>query len=383
MNATIEIKGTSAFLEIGKSDISGDFKQSPNGQFFMICDTLYSPSGNNDKECAVVFTADYVCYKKAIPNDVCVDIFYVFDDGSSLIVTEDEDLIRLDGTGKQITKRKICSIESHGFLDQILYIIGDNEEGDTVLSLYDFQNNKFISRTIPNIEYDEDDEDNEDQYSCDVELEIVNNNFVFVYENKTEVIAFDLQGNKIVVPESDRNTAIKNIIKREEMQKTERAISQYEYWTKRLLQKHQEGNTEEIDRAESEVKKYKDLLPSDYFTCNRTLDISQNCDIRENAESTPMLISDPIIQNQPQTPDFAPTMQNAHIAPSPQKPQSVPLHQRVWKLLRTKFALILALFAVFGIVSSERTTSDLSAALLLIGIAAIIVLSAVKKVKEG
>ena len=201
MGAKIEFKGNTAFLQVNKSDISGDFKQSPSSQYFMICDTMYSSSGNNDHECAVVFTKHSVIYKKPLPDDSCALDFYLFDDGSSLIVLDNETMIRLDAEGKQIAKRAFHAEDACGMHGHCLYGIGTDDAGHTTLSIYNIESGEHIARTIPDIEYDDDEK--EDMFSNDTEWELVGDNFIFVYENGIDCIAYDMDGNQITPSPSD------------------------------------------------------------------------------------------------------------------------------------------------------------------------------------
>ena len=194
MGTKIEFKNDSAYIEIGNSDISGRYVTSPNGRYFMICDTLYVPSGN-DRQYAFVFTKDEVSYKKLIPNDECGESFYVFDDGQSLILTDDCNLIRLDATGKQLSKRKLPDVETNGIIGSKFYAVGYNDDGNTALFIYDLESGRAISKSIPDIEFDDDDKD--DLLSSDVEWSIVGEKFVFVYENGVDAVAFDLNGQPV------------------------------------------------------------------------------------------------------------------------------------------------------------------------------------------
>lgn len=200
MRTTIKFKNGTADIEIGNSDISGRYVTSPNGRYFMICDTLYVPSGN-DKEYAFVFTKDEVCYKKLIPNEAAVESFYVFDDGQSLILTDESTLIRFDVTGKQISKRTAPELDDNGLIGSVFYGIGSDDDGCMVLFIYNLESGRVVSRTIPDIEYDDDDKD--DLYSSDAEWDIVGEKFVFVYENGVDAIAFDLNGQPVVCLQSD------------------------------------------------------------------------------------------------------------------------------------------------------------------------------------
>lgn len=221
--ATIEFKDKKAFIEIGKSDISGEFKQSKNGQYYMICDTLFSASGN-DREYAIVFTKKDIVYKKPLSDDSDVSDFYVFDDGSSLLMVDDEALIRLDAAGKQITKRKIRADDSHGLLSGRFYTIGSDDEGLAVLSIYDLDSGIFIARTIPDIEYDDDEK--EDQLSSDVEWELIGDRFVFVYENGVDSIAYDLDGNQVTPSQEDINRIHHTRLQKENKRKADHAKAQ-------------------------------------------------------------------------------------------------------------------------------------------------------------
>lgn len=200
MRTTIKFKNGTADIEIGNSYIYGDYVASPSGQYFMTCGTLCVPSGN-DKEYAFVFTKDEVCYKKQIPNDAAGESFYVFDDGQSLILTDESTLIRLDATGKQISKRTVPELDTNGIIESVFYGIGSDDEGLTLLFLYDLDSGRSVTRTIPDIEFDDD--DTEDLLSSDVEWSLIGEKFVFVYENGVDAVALDLKGNPVECLQSD------------------------------------------------------------------------------------------------------------------------------------------------------------------------------------
>lgn len=271
MRTTIKFKNGAADIEIGNSDISGKYVTSPNGRYFMICDTLYTPSGN-DKEYAFVFTKDEVCYKKLIPNEAAGESFYVFDDGQSLILTDESTLIRLDVTGKQISKRTVPELDENGIIGSVFYGIGYDDDGLTFLYLYDLESGRVVTRTIPDIEYDDD--DTEDLLSSDVEWSIIGEKFVFVYANGIDAVTLDLHGNPMGSLECDIEAVNDKRAKKEEAQQIERqqrAISQYQYWVKRLESDKASGkDTAEIERAESEIMKYKERLPEGYIDNNKT-----------------------------------------------------------------------------------------------------------------
>lgn len=200
MEIKIEFKGATAYIDIGNSDISGEYVVSPNGQYFMLCNTLFTPSGN-DREYAIVFSKDNVVYKKAIPGDSGCLARYVFDDASSLVLTDECDLLCYDPSGKQVKKALGIEPEQHGFVGDVFYIIGSNEDGNTTLFCYDRQSNKSSKVVIPDIEYA--DEEKEDQLSSDVEYLHIGNRFVFLYENATDAVAYDLNCRQTALNPSD------------------------------------------------------------------------------------------------------------------------------------------------------------------------------------
>ena len=259
----IELKKEDAIIEFGKSDIWGKYKQSPNGEYYIICDTLYTPS--TSAEYIFVFTSKDVLYKKAIPGDINPEWFKVFDDGGSIIVTE-EVILSIGPDGKQTVKKKIPGFEACDLVGNTLYVVGENNDGCKFLLLFDIDSKTTIQQVIPNIEYEENTEDEEceekeTQYSSNTEMLFTGAKFVFVYENETDAIAFDLNGNKVAPTATEVETA--NVNRREKIRKynIDRAKTSYEYWSKRLEQSINEKKTvEEIERAELETKKYGDRL---------------------------------------------------------------------------------------------------------------------------
>lgn len=263
MNYDIRIKNGSVTIDFGQSDIGGKYKQSPNGEYYIICDTLYTPS--TSAEYIFVFTTKNVLYKKAIPGDINPEWFEVFDDGGCIIVTE-EIILSIGPDGKQAAKKKIPGFETCDLAGNTLYVVGENNDGCKFLLLFDINNKTTIQQVIPNIEYegnpeDEEDEEKETQYSSDAEMLFTGIKFVFVYENETDAVAFDLLGNKVTPTAAEIETA--NINRREKIRryKIENAKNSYEYWLKRLDQtKKDRKDNAAIEEATAKILKYKELL---------------------------------------------------------------------------------------------------------------------------
>lgn len=260
MNYDIMLKNGQATIDFGQSDIGGKYKQSPNGEYYMICDTLNTPS--TSMEYLFVFTPKDVLYKKAIPGDAQAEWFTVFDDGGSMVVTEEYILV-LGNDGKQITKKNLPGFSFCDIIGRTLYVIGENDDGIKFLLLFDIDSKTSIQQIIPDIEYDDDSEDEkrETQYSSDTEMLFTGKKFIFVYENETDAIAFDLHGNKDTPSDIEIKTA--NMNRRERVRKysIERAKTSYEYWSNRLAQdKKGRKDAAEIERATKEVQKYKERL---------------------------------------------------------------------------------------------------------------------------
>lgn len=250
MNYNIELKDGCATIEFGQSDISGKYRQSSNGEYYILCDTLYSPS--NCRDYLFVFTKQDVVYKKAIPGEERVNWFMVSDEGESFIVTDAYILI-LSLDGKQVMKKTLPLFTVCYFVGNTLYVVGENDSGITFLLLLDVVSKSVSKKVVPNI-------DSEKQSSSYAELLFTGEKFVFVYENEVDAIAFDLHGNKVLPSIDEVETANANRRERIKNSKIERAKSQYEYWTKRLEREKQNNNPKEIERSELEIKKYKERL---------------------------------------------------------------------------------------------------------------------------
>lgn len=287
-------------------------------------------------------------------------------------------LFTYDILGENFTSKtvpQIDSVGSHGFLGQVLYVIGDDAEGNTVLFLYNFQSGKFTSRIIPDIECDEDDEANDKQFSSAVEYEIINNNFIFVYENKIDTIAFDVQGNQIDTPKNDQSAAIQSIVRKEELRNLERAASQYEYWSKRLLREKQEGNSvERIKRAEAEMEKYKARLPSD-FCCSQDVELVPERETQESEKTQQVFY------------EHAPC-EETHASPVRFKKkfpgEAYTMIQQILKLKRGKWAIVLSAIAVVAAIYSvaDGTYDALPGAGILLVVAVVLIITGILTVKS-
>lgn len=254
----IDAKRNMATIEFGKSDICGEYKKSPNGQIYMLCDIL--DTSNDSKEAAFVFTANEVLYKKIIPEDASVDYFEVFDDGRSLIVT-DEIVLMLTADGKQVKRKKFSSIQQHGFYGSTLWIIGDNDEGDTILALFDVNTAEMKQQIIPEIEYL--DEENEEYSSFVEESLFIGDKFLFIYDNEVDAVAYNLSGEKIEVDQSEVEQANLARHERQRVESIKRAENSYKYWSERLEKnKGKRTKAAEVERAAAEVEKYKEKLIS-------------------------------------------------------------------------------------------------------------------------
>lgn len=267
MDYDIRFKDDTAHIVFGKRDIAGKYKQSPNGELFIVCDTLYTESENaEDAEYIFVFTHDTVVYKKAMPDDASAEWFAVFDDGSSLIVT-DEYILSLLPDGKQAVRKKFSGLEFCRLERQTLYVVGCNDDDKKVLMLFDVSSRSIVQRIIPDIEYDEpEDDDAEDcerpdpQYSCETELYFTGERFVFIYRNRSDAVAFDLRGDPVDPKPAEIETA--NAIRKERERKhaIERAMTQYGYWSKRLSKSIMIGNAADVEKSQAAVEKYKGRL---------------------------------------------------------------------------------------------------------------------------
>lgn len=256
MNYDIMLKNGQATIDFGQSDIGGEYKQSPSREYYMICDTLNTPS--TSMEYLFVFTPKDVLYKKAIPGDTQAEWFTVFDDGGSIVITE-ECILILGNDGKQITKKKLPGFGSCDLIGRTLYVIGETDEGKKFLLLFDIDSKTSVLQIIPDLEYG--DEERETQCSSDTETLFTGEKFVFVYENETDAIAFDLHGNKDTPTDIEIKTANMNRRERVRNYNIERARTSHEYWSKRLAQdKKARKDAAEIERATKEVQKYKERL---------------------------------------------------------------------------------------------------------------------------
>ena len=281
--------------------IGEEYNTSPNGELFITCGDVSTE--NTDKMCVFVFNRDTVLYNKVYTN-TCVpetENYYVFDDGKSIVVTE-EFWVYLDSNGEQIAKKKIsyekCGIEKTVFwcvgenedgdscisvvdllaakvvikklssVDQFeiqngkLWGVGENTDGDTVLFIMDLNSLKFVQKKIENLY--EDDKDKETQYAYEATVISTGDCVAVLYENGVDSKGIDWTG---------KNTTLSNevldLVKNEQTRQKELAVqqslehakSQYEYWENRLMTSLSERKDQlEIEKARHEKERWKTKL---------------------------------------------------------------------------------------------------------------------------
>lgn len=253
MQTTLEIKGETASFYFGSKDISGKYKKSKNGKYYIICDTLYGNS--TDVECAVVFTPHEVIYKKNLPGDSAAEQFAVMDDGSAAIITDDGCFILVGPDGKQIAKKKAPNVDQCWETDDILACFGSNDNDESELFIFYKASHDIAKKIIPDIVFNDDEQ--EDQAADSAEPLFTGRKFVFVYENEKDAVAFDMGGNSVEPSPDEIEQA--NIARRVRnlKQSIDRAKSQKAYWSKRLISAKTE---EEVKHATAEVAHYSEKL---------------------------------------------------------------------------------------------------------------------------
>lgn len=258
----ISFKGKNAFIDWAKKDISGEYKQSKQRKYFIICDTLYGQTTST--ECAVVFTKTDVLYIKKLPEDQEIGHYSVFDDGSCIIFTENQFII-IGPDGKQIMKKKAPNGNMFWENDNMIACFGSADNGeDGELFIFRTDSREIIKQIVKTIVIktpSEDEDENEDYlYGCDVESQFTGEKFIFVYDNEKNAIAFDAFGNKAEISDFEVAQIVYQKHEREHRQKVDRAKQQFEYWIKRNLKAEKAGDILDSARSKSEVKYYANKL---------------------------------------------------------------------------------------------------------------------------
>lgn len=229
-NTQNEIDLSENSLTIWKNDYSQFdsneiWKSSDN--VYVFSQGTYCKSANDDgTEVILLFSDNTILYRKKI-NFSDVSDALVFDDGSVVFYTDENQLISLDPSGKQIFKKDIgidFERETCKLTKEYAYFYGYQDD-DIKLSYFCYANKKLWSKSIPDIPYThlEDGEEEEDSYLADdTTLLCLSRGFLLLYEDKKTTRMYDFEGTEIVPTEEEFTTILDFVKEKERKQQLEK-----------------------------------------------------------------------------------------------------------------------------------------------------------------
>ena len=229
-NTQNEIDLSENSLTIWKNDYSQFdsneiWKSSDN--VYVFSQGTYCKSANDDgTEVILLFSDNTILYRKKI-NFSDVSDALVFDDGSVVFYTDENQLISLDPSGKQIFKKDIgidFERETCKLTKEYAYFYGYQDD-DIKLSYFCYASKKLWSKAIPDIPYTylEDGEEEEDFYYTDsAEFLCLPRGFLLLYEDKKTTRMYDFEGTEIVPTEEEFTTILDFVKEKERKQELEK-----------------------------------------------------------------------------------------------------------------------------------------------------------------
>ena len=267
-NAKIEIDLTDDSLIIWKN---GDYQfdsmyiwKSPNNVYVFSQGTYYASANDDGTEVILLFSDNTILYRKKINFDDISDVLF-FDDGSVVFYTDENQLISLDRSGKQIFKKDIgidFEKETCKLTKEYAYFYGYQDD-DIKLSYFSYANKKLWSKAIPDIPYTylEDGEEEEDSYLADdATLLCLSRGFLLLYEDKKTTRMYDFEGTEIVPTEEEFTTILEHVNQKEYLQKMEKArktIIRLVYLAKKDKERKSKEHPVTSTKKEAESQKAK------------------------------------------------------------------------------------------------------------------------------
>lgn len=233
-NTQNEIDLSENSLTIWKNDYSqfdsNEIWKSSDNVYVFSQGTYYTSVNDDGTEVILLFSDNTILYRKKINFDDVSDAL-VFDDGSVVFYTDENQLISLDANGKQIFKKDIgidFEKETCKLTKEYAYFYGYQDD-DIKLSYFSYANKKLWSKAIPDIPYTyledgEDGEEEEDFYYADsAEFLRLPRGFLLLYEDKKTTRMYDFEGTEIVPTEEEFTTILEHVNQKGYLQKMEKA----------------------------------------------------------------------------------------------------------------------------------------------------------------
>lgn len=236
--------------------------KSPNNTYIFSQGTYCTSANDDGTEVILLLSKNTILYRKKITFSDISDAL-VFDDGSVVFYTDENQLVSLDPSGKQIFKKNIgidFDEDTCKLTKEYAYFYG-YQDNDIKLSYFSYANKKLWSKAIPDIPYTylDDGEEEEDFYCADsAEFLCLPRGFLLLYEDKKTTRMYDFEGAEIIPTEEEFITILDFVNEKEyqqQLEKERREKERQEYLAKK--EKERKEKEKLASPAKKEVKSKK------------------------------------------------------------------------------------------------------------------------------
>lgn len=271
-NQNIRIDLTENSLLIWKPDTDYDIfdswfiRKSPNKTYVFSQGTYCKNANDPGTDVILLLSANDILYRKKINFDDIPEAL-VFDDGSVVFYTDENQLISLDSSGKQIFKKNV-GIDFNDRTCQLTreyaYFYGNdynNDDDIMKISFISYATKKMWTKVIPDIPYsyfDEDEEEEDFYYAYNADFLCLPRGFLILYEDKKTTRMYDFDGNEITPTEEEFAEILEYINKEEYRQQALYAIKHIAHLAKKEKQSKKAKHFRFFTKKEQENKKQSD-----------------------------------------------------------------------------------------------------------------------------
>lgn len=145
------------FNKSGTTYAEGDYIVSANRKYRFFAGNYYSESNDTGADMVALIQNNEILFKKKLSEFLlgdCSEFCGVSNDGCSFYCTEEDHLVFLEPDGKQQAKKTIPGLgendEEHiGIADGILYSLGQNDDGESVLYIITLESKTVEHFSLP------------------------------------------------------------------------------------------------------------------------------------------------------------------------------------------------------------------------------------------
>ena len=207
MEATITFSENCANIQFPNKDISGTFITSQNGKYHLLSDTLFQIIVIKQLNVSL-FTDTEVIYYKKLSGDSCISnlqLCKVFNNGSCVFFTDDDNFIVLDADGKQQTKRKTPEgIEHVEYIGKYVWGVGSDGES-SLIWLFSFLTMKATKKELPHFCVPDAEVEVLELSSDDADIIRVNDHFIIGYADGSTCAAYDFEFSPVRPSDIERD----------------------------------------------------------------------------------------------------------------------------------------------------------------------------------